>query len=402
MQYTANSQGKGAVMGNNRKLLRGVLPVGLFILAGCSGIGPQTIVPSRFDYTAAIGDSWKQQMLMNMVKTRYGDTLVFLDVTSVISQFQIIAGSGWSGTFNNQSESNVRTLGVTGTAADPVTGAISRGATFGEPFLSSSQNFGVTGGYADRPTITYVPLSGAKFTRTLMKPIPPPAILSLIQSGYPINLVLRFCVHSVNGVRNRYGGSGRPRSADPEFYPLLERLRKIQDSGSIGLRVQRTKEMEAILMTLRGKADSPISEEIAWVRKTLGIDPKGDEFRVVYGSVAKDSSEIAILTRSVLEIMIDLASAIEVPAAHVEENRVRATMEEDTVAGVPIPPLIKIHSARFKPGDAFVAVPYRNYWFYIDDRDMQSKSVFSFLMYLFSLTDTEEKEGAPIITIPSG
>jgi len=373
-----------------------------FALSGCSGIGPSTVVPSRFDYTAAIGDSWKQQMLINMVKTRYGDTLVFLDVTSVISQYQIAAGANWSGTFNNQSSSNSQTIGAAGTAADPVTGAINRGATFGSPFLSSSQTYGVTGAYSDRPTITYVPLSGAKFTRTLMKPIPPPAVLSLIQSGYPIDLVLRFCVHSVNGVRNRYGGSARARPADPEFYPLLERLRRIQNTGAFGLRVQKTKEMEGVLMSLRGKVDASTEEDIAFVRKALGIDPKGDEFRIAYGSVAKDSSEIAFLTRSVLEIIIDLASVIEVPAVHVEEKRVNQTMPEDTFQGAPVPPLIKIHSSRLRPGDAFIAVPYRSHWFWIDDRDMQSKSVFSFLMYTFSLTDTEEKEGAPIVTIPTG
>jgi len=56
-----------------------------------------------------------------------------------------------------------------------------------------------------------------------------------------------------------------------------------------------------------------------------------------------------------------------------------------------------------KPGDAFIAVPYRNYWFWIDDRDLSSKTLFSFLMFVFSLTETGgAKEGAPIITVPSG
>jgi hypothetical protein len=344
---------------------------GLFALSGCSGIGPTTVVPSRFDYTAAIGDSWKQQMLINMVRMRYGDAPVFLDVASVISQFQIAGGINWGGTFNN-------------------------------PPWSNSQAFGVTGAYADRPTVTYMPLSGDKFTRTFMKPIPPPAILTLIQAGYPIDLVLRFCVHSVNGVRNRYGGSARARHADPEFYPLLERLRKIQDSGVIGLRVEKTGEMEGVLMNLRGKVDASTQEDIDFVRKTLGLDPAAGEFRIAYGSVAKDDKELAILTRSILEIIVDLASCIEVPAAHVEEKRVNPTMPDDTVEGVPVPPLISIHSSRLFPGDACLAVPYRNHWFWIDDRDMRSKSLFSFVMIIFSLTDTEGKEGAPIITIPAG
>ena len=180
-------------MDSLKRLLLVVLPLGLSALSGCSGIGPSTVVPSRFDYTAAIADSWKQQMLINMVKLRYGDAPVFLDVTSVISQYQFTAGANWNGTFNNQSSSNSHTLGASANLADPVTGAASWGGAFGSPFLSSSQNVGVTGAYSDRPTITYMPLSGNKFTRTFMKPISPPALLTLIQAGYPIDLVLRFC-----------------------------------------------------------------------------------------------------------------------------------------------------------------------------------------------------------------
>ena len=55
-----------------------------------------------------------------------------------------------------------------------------------------------------------------------------------------------------------------------------------------------------------------------------------------------------------------------------------------------------------KPSDAFAAIHYHNYWFWIDDRDFQSKSLFSFLYFLVSLTETGGKEGAPIVTIPIG
>jgi hypothetical protein len=83
----------------------------------------------------------------------------------------------------------------------------------------------------------------------------------------------------------------------------------------------------------------------------------------------------------------------------VEEKRVNATMSEETSEGAPVPPLIDIHSSREKPGDAFLAIHYRNYWFWIDDRDFSSKALFTFLYFLFSLTETGGKEG-PIITVP--
>ena len=120
------------------------------------------------------------------------------------------------------------------------------------------------------------------------------------------------------------------------------------------------------------------------------------------GSIAKDDKELALLTRSILQIIVDLASYIEVPSVHVEDKIVNATMSEETAQGVPVPPLIRIYSSTDKPENAFLAVPYNDCWFWIDKRDLKSKSLFSFLMFIFSLTETGGKEGAPIITVPAG
>ncbi len=61
-------------------------------LGGCVGIGPPILRRDQFDYNSAISDSWKEQMLNNLVKIRYGDTPVFLDVTNVISQYVVQGG----------------------------------------------------------------------------------------------------------------------------------------------------------------------------------------------------------------------------------------------------------------------------------------------------------------------
>jgi hypothetical protein len=37
----------------------------------------------------------------------------------------------------------------------------------------------------------------------------------------------------------------------------------------------------------------------------------------------------------------------------------------------------------------------------IDDHDMPSKRLFTFLMFIFTLVETSGKEGAPIVTIPA-
>ena len=159
-----------------------VLAICLAAIVGCAGIGARSIAHDRFDYAETLSASWKQQMLANMVKLRYGDTPVFLDVASVINQYSI--------------ETQVD-LRLSWTNPQITTG--------------DSQSTGAAARYIDRPTITYTPLSGERFARSLMKPIPPPAVLSLIQAGYPIDAVLRTCVHSINGVRNRHGGAGQQR-----------------------------------------------------------------------------------------------------------------------------------------------------------------------------------------------
>lgn len=343
-------------------------------LTGCAAIGPHTVARDRFDYTAAISNSWKAQMLVNMVKLRYGDTPTFLEVASVINQYSL------------ESQINLQF-----TWADPVTTA-----------LTNTQSAGGAARYTDRPTITYSPLTGEKFARSLMTPIPPSAILSLIQANYPVDLVVRLCVHSINGIRNRFGGAARARPADPEFSLLLERLRRLQASGAIGLRVQKKNEQEATLLTLRGKVDEAAREDSLAVRKMLGLDPEAQDFTIAYGAVARDDRELAILSRSILEILIDLASCIEVPEIHVAEKRVNPTQMEESAQDGFSSPLIRIQSSSGKPAEAFIAVPYHNFWFWIDDRDLPSKRMFSFLMFVFTLVETGGKEGVPIVTIPAG
>ena len=83
----------------------------VMILTACSGIGPATVARDRFDYTTAISESWKRQMLLNIVKLRYGDAPIFLDVASIINQYQLTtdlnASYSWTAPF-------LSTTGITG------------------------------------------------------------------------------------------------------------------------------------------------------------------------------------------------------------------------------------------------------------------------------------------------
>ena len=77
----------------------------------------------------------------------------------------------------------------------------------------------------------------------------------------------------------------------------------------IGLRVRKISDREAATLIVFSKKQTPAVEaDRAEVRKLLGLNPEADEFSVVYGSVAANDKEIALLTRSMLEILSDLSS----------------------------------------------------------------------------------------------
>jgi hypothetical protein len=347
--------------------------------AACMGIGPGTVNRDRFDYTTAVAESWKRQMLLNLVKLRYGDTPIFLDVG------QIVAGYTVQSTFTAAATAN-----VFGWSSAP------------HPTLpDASLGLGAQGSFTDRPTITYSPLAGERFARSMMTPLPPTSIMSLIQAGYPADVVFRLTVHVVNGLHNRYGGDFRARSADSEFYALLGHLRRIQLSGLIGLRLLRAGPEEAVVLSFRQRRDPTVDAEILAARKLLGLDPAATEYRVVYGAVAANEGEIAMLTRSILEVLIDLSSFISVPAAHVAERRVGPTSADDEGPEGRMAPLLRITTAVDRPDDAFAAVPYRGYWFWIDDRDLASKKLFTFLLFVFTLVETTSREAPPVVTIPA-
>ena len=52
------------------------------------------------------------------------------------------------------------------------------------------------------------------------------------------------------------------------------------------------------------------------------------------------------------------------------------------------------------PPNAYAALRYRDHWFWIDDRDMQSKTLFNVLLLIFSLTETGGPQASPIVTVP--
>ena len=85
-----------------------------------------------------------------------------------------------------------------------------------------------------------------------------------------MDLVLRLAVHSINGIRSRFGVGARMRDADPEFYPLVEKLRNIQQSGEIGMRVQKTGDRVTTSIVFSKKTSPAIEADRGEVRRAPG------------------------------------------------------------------------------------------------------------------------------------
>ena len=340
-------------------------------LAGCMSFGPPSVDRDRFDYINAIANSWKQQTLLNIVKIRYADTPVFLDVGQIISGYQL-------------------------SGAVTVGGSLSSSSAYGDIL-----NLGSAGTYTDRPTITYTPMTGANFIHVLMTPIPPPALFMLIQQGWPIDMLFQVGVQSINGISNSMGGA-RGYAADADFVRLLAALQRLQASRAVGLRVEMSPESKLIgtIMTITKKNPSPkVQADSELVRKLLGLRPDLQDFKVIYGGLSDKDDVIAVQTRSGLQILKELGADVEVPTEHIAERLTYPPIQEPGGNNQSLPPLIRIHAGKSRPEDAFAAVKYYDYWYWIDNHDFNSKGPFTFLMIIMTLAEKDEKVQPPIVTI---
>src|SRR5262249_47704423 len=190
-----------------------------------------------------------------------------------------------------------------------------------------SPNFfsvGAAGSFTDRPTITYVPLTGSAFIRTLMTPIPPVRLMELIDTGFAADLLIQGVVQEINGLSNRRTG-GRAQPAEPGFMRLLRAMRAVQDSNSVRFRIevdQATGRRERLVMFFtKSEVPSEIQEERHTIRQLLHLDPERHDFSIIYGADTDRNDTIAIQTRSAMQILSAVASYVSVPEEHMRDGR---------------------------------------------------------------------------------
>ena len=336
------------------------------VACGCRSLGPRTIPMDRADYSETISDSWMRETLLNIIKLRYGMPPVFVEVSSIVGGYSVETQLG--GGFGISWPDTTRVGNVNGSVR-----------------------------YTDRPTITYTPLTGNKFMHSMIIPIRPEELFFCVQAGWDAKVILNAGLASINGLRNREFTPEGATRAGPEFTRVLHLIDSIRDSGLVGVRIRvDEKNRQSTLLTIHDQnITGPVLKEVQELRHLLRLNPEAQEFQLVFGAVPSSGLEIAVRTRSLVQIMELIAAEMEVPAEDIQQGR--------TIPGPRYSdrPLIRIHCTPDKPGDALVAVKHRGYWFWVDNCDVPSKRGFSFLMLLFTLTDTGEQRNLPLITIPA-
>jgi hypothetical protein len=129
---------------SRQRLLAVLLLVGATALSGCRSIGPQTVPRDRYDYSGSISESWKRQTLLNIVKLRYLDPPIFVDVGQIVAGYSLETSGNLGGQLSSSGAIQGNSLAIGGAAR-----------------------------FTDRPTVTYIPLTGDKFVKALMTPCRP-------------------------------------------------------------------------------------------------------------------------------------------------------------------------------------------------------------------------------------
>lgn len=352
----------------------------MFFLSACqSYFGPESLNTTHPAYNQAIVSSLDQQMLLNLVRLKYRDQPYFLKVGSVT------VAPTFTGNLGVNSEVN---LGSSPGLIKP--------------------NIGIS--YQDRPTISYSPLEGEDFLKSILSSISLEAILVMTQSGWRIDRVFGLCVERMNDLYNAPRASGpTPREVPryQKFERMLQLFRELQldDDIEIGPDLDLNNKQDLVLIFEADHSDESILEELASLLDFKRQKNNGNGRVVVTNNfVNLKPNQLTVRTRSISSILFYLSQNIEVPKNHIDAGLVTVTKtregKEFNWDKTPGGKVFKVKSSETLPANVYLAVPYRDHWFYIEDNDLESKSTFILLMQLFDLQAGQTKVTGPTLTLP--
>jgi len=348
-----------------------------FLLYGCqSTFGPGALQNTHPAYNQAMTQTLNEQMLLNLVRLRYLDKPFFLKVNSVTAALTLSGSLGVDSSLD-----------------------LSPGGNIVKP------NLGM--GYSDQPTISFQPLNGEDFLKSVLSSISFDALLVMTQSGWSVERVFGLCVERINDIFNAPSASGPTPLVEPEYKDFKRAMKLIRQ-------LQLAREMEIgpddknqlhVLFKVTDENRAKISE----LSTLLGLDtPTGTE---QYVTVKLDNNflhigtgELRIRPRSIMSVLFYMSQHVDTPVEDIESGLVTVTKTEQGKPFVwgetPAGGFFHVQVSKDFPETAFLAIPYRGYWFYIADNDLQSKSTFMLLTQLFDLQSGQSKYAGPTLTLP--
>jgi len=336
-------------------------------------VGPQSISMGRANYNEAINKTEDEQLLLAIVKGRYGEISSLMAVSGVAANIRFASKAGAQvgiGPSNN----------YTGNLVPFSAGLI----------------------YEENPTITYVPVHGERYLRQVLSPIPLETLLLFIRGARNTHATyLTMLANRINNLQNP-DFLTPPAKLDRRFQRFVELNKTLSGAGVLQWVEAPGKEVPFDLI-ITGYAASHM-EQVNEYLKLLGLAMPSDVTKTIiipvcFSIKGGDWDGIAISTRSTYDLIEILREAIEVPEEHV-------------AAGLAYPSSIPglagkglhINTSGEKPEGAELSVKYRGYWYYIDPSDMYTKLFYRMVRILWSVSiaaGTDQK-AAPVLTIPVG
>ena len=341
------------------------------MVSGCTTLGPAAIQGSRTDYNIAMRQTDDEQLLLNLVRLRYRDRVLFLEPNALSTQFKFRTSASAAATFDD-----------------------------------GDTRYGLNGAVAveETPTVTYTPLQGGDYVTRMLSPIKLETLFLLNSSGWSGERVFRTLVDQMNGVKNAPGANGPTPEKEPEFRNFL-RLAKLLRALELKHMVQGARTEKGLVLVFSKKARS-LPEYIEFIN-ILDLDPDVGTYLVTSNVAFMDRStdSVNISFRSFLGVMFFLSQSVEVPERDVAAGRVTVTRDpsgqvfdwSEVTGG-----LMRIQSSDKRPDNAAVSVSYRGSWFYVDDSDLNSKSTFTMIGQVLALQAGDVKRVVPVLTLPVG
>jgi len=348
-------------------MLTGILTA---MLSGCTIVGPATISSGRLAYNEAITATDNQQMLMVLVHERYGERGHLLNVASVTANVSVTTSAGIQAGFGSTSDYRGNLV----------------------PFAGSVI-------YEENPTISYVPVAGEKYLRQLTTPISTEMLTQLIRSNTDPERVLVALVREVNGIRNpNFYFAGQ--EDDPRFDEFTRLITELTHGHRLHWVEQPGKAGEFSLVI--DQSDPHYASQIRQLLQLLDLPPAPPQERLLVVPISlalgeREDGGMDISTRSVWDMLEILSARIEPPEADLSDGIVAPAPRSGRLGKS-----LQIHYSKDKPEDAYIAVEYRDGWFYIDERDMPTKQYFKLLGGLWSMVMSNaagQGAAAPVLTL---